>query len=134
MTVDSHQRVARRPDDFPQRRKHLEQLSDQELEQRFWKLTDSIVRPLVELASEHTSPAIERSVLLRMGFSSIEAKSLVDGIAKKGLLGKGAGHVVVRLARAHQLSIRDAGLALVEGKLWDQVPDLFREGGPVSEA
>ena len=38
------------------------------------QLTGQLVDPLLELAKENTSPAIERSVLLRMGFSSLEAK------------------------------------------------------------
>ena len=60
-----------RKDDFQARRQHLADLSDQELHQRFWDLLDQVVEPLAQLARTHTSPAIERSVLLRMGFSSI---------------------------------------------------------------
>ena len=60
-----------RPDDFQERRKHLEGLSEEELEKRFWDLAEKIVDPLLELAYKNTSPSIERSVLLSMGFSSI---------------------------------------------------------------
>ena len=62
-----------RPDDFEQRREHLERLSDEELHAYFWQLVDQIVAPLIEEARTNTSPSIERSVLLRMGFSSVEA-------------------------------------------------------------
>ncbi|SEF91958.1 D-ornithine 4,5-aminomutase S subunit [Caloramator fervidus] len=120
--------MAKRPDDFEVRRQHLRNLTDEELEKRFWQLAEEIVKPLVELAYTHTSPAVERSVLLRMGFSSIEAKAIVEGVMKLGLLGKGAGNVVYRLAKKKNIPIREAGLLLVEGKCWEEVPGLF-EGG-----
>ena len=59
-----------REDDYLKRREHLKDLSDQELKERFWQLAEQAVKPLVDLAYKNTSPAIERSVLLRMGFSS----------------------------------------------------------------
>ena len=31
-----------------------------------------------------------------MGFSSIEAKSIVDGAIDRGLMGKGVGHIVYK--------------------------------------
>ncbi|HEY8364452.1 MAG TPA: ornithine aminomutase subunit alpha [Haloplasmataceae bacterium] len=110
-----------RQDDFEKRRKHLSQLSDEELKNRFWELANQVVQPLIDLAKTHTTPAIERSVLLRMGFSSIEAQSLVEKVIDNGLIGKGAGHVVYRLAQLKKLSIRDAGLALIANKYWDEV-------------
>ncbi len=39
----------KREDDFEIRRKHLESLSDEELYKRFWKLTEEIVNPMVEI-------------------------------------------------------------------------------------
>ena len=65
-----------RPDDFAARRARLAALSDDELHPYFWELVQKIVAPLIEEARAHTTPSIERSVLLRMGFSSIEAKIL----------------------------------------------------------
>lgn len=121
-------RQLQRPDDFEQRRQHLAQLSDEELYQRFWDLATKVVEPLVELARTHTSPSIERSVLLRMGFSSIEAAEIVKKVADRGLLGKGAGHIVWRVARDRQLDIREAGLALARGEHWDAVEAAFGGG------
>lgn len=118
----------KREDDFEKRRQHLKELSEEQLEARFWELAEKIVDPLVDLAHRHTSPSIERSVLLRMGFSSIEAKAIVDGAIDRGLLGKGAGHLVYRLARDYNMSIREAGLKLAEGKMWDEVIKIFRGG------
>ncbi len=114
-----------RQDDYLDRRKHLANLTDEELKQRFWELADKIVNPLIDLAKRHTTPAIERSVLLRMGFSSIEAKAIVEKVIDNGLKGKGAGHVVYRLAQIKNLSIREAGLSLIEGKYWDEVLSSF---------
>lgn len=118
----------KREDDFQERRKHLANLTEEELEQRFWQLAEEIVDPLVDLAYDNTSPSIERSVLLRMGFSSIEAKTIVNGVLERGLLGKGAGHVVYKLAKEKNISIRDAGLNLVEGKMWEDVDKIFKVG------
>ena len=53
-----------RPDDYEQRRQHLHDLSDDELHDRFWRLVDEVVAPLVEEARHHTTPSIERSVLM----------------------------------------------------------------------
>ena len=118
----------KRADDFNERRAHLAKLSDQELHERFWSLASDIVDPLLELGRKNTSPAIERSVLLRMGFSSIEAKAIVDGVIDRGLMGKGAGHVVYKLAKSKNISVREAGVALADGKMWQEAADLFKGG------
>lgn len=117
-----------RKDDFAERRKHLAELTEKEVEQRFWELADQLTQPLIDLARRHTSPSIERSVLLRMGFSSLEAKSIVDQTIDHKLIGKGAGHVVYRTAREQGLEIREAGLALMEGKYWELTAASFGKG------
>jgi len=115
----------KRADDYEQRRQHLANLTDEELEKRFWDLAEQVVNPLLELGKKNTTPAVERSILLRMGFSSIEVKPIVEGIMNKGLMGKGAGNVVWRLSKKLGISVRDAGVALAEGKYWDEVDSLF---------
>lgn len=115
----------KRADDYAVRREHLKNLSDDELKQRFWGLAEKIVEPMLELGYKNTTPAIERSVLLRMGFSSLEVKPIVEGVMKKGLMGKGAGNVVWRLSKKLGISVREAGVALSEGKYWDEVDKLF---------
>ena len=120
--------MMKRADDFQERRKHLANLTEEELEARFWELTEKIVDPLIELAEKNTTPSIERSVLLRMGFSSIEAQAIVDGAIDRGLLGKGAGHIVYRLAKEKDLEIREAGLKLVQGEMWEDIMKIFKAG------
>ena len=110
-----------RPDDFESRRAHLRKLPDAELHAYFWELADKIVEPLIEEAKTHTTPSIERSVLLRMGFSSFEAKALVDQMRERGLLEHGAGHVILKVATAKHLPIREAGEALLDGRYWEGV-------------
>ena len=110
-----------RADDFEKRRTHLADMSDERLKDYFWELVDTIIQPLVDEARGHTSPSIERSVLLRMGFSSLEAKSLVTMIADRGLLGSGAGRIVYSAAQAAGMDVRTAGLKLLDGELWDEV-------------
>ena len=110
-----------RPDDFATRRAHLRGLSDAELVARFWTLTERIVAPLVEEARSHTTPAIERAVLLRMGFTGAEAKALVEGIGRRGRLGEGAGRLILELGRRHGASVRDVGEALLAGGLWEEL-------------
>lgn len=114
-----------RTDDFQERRKHLAKLSDEELKAKFWELASQIIDPIVDLGRKNTTPSVERSVLLRMGFSSLEAKSIVDGVMDRGLMSKGAGHVVYKLSKEKNISVREAGVALVEGKYWDEVNGLF---------
>ena len=109
----------KREDDFLERRKHLASLSDDELKARFWELVGFAVDPLLEIARTHTSPSIERSILLRMGFSSIEAKPLVEMAIDRDLIGKGVGHLVYKAAKQNNISIREAGLAMLDGGLWD---------------
>lgn len=118
----------KREDDFEIRRKHLANLSDEELKERFWELAEKLVDPLLDLARTHTSPAVERSVVLRMGFSSLEAKAIVDGAIDRGLIGKGVGHIIYRVAKDNNISIRQAGLELMEGKRWDQAVEIFKGG------
>lgn len=121
-----------RLDDYESRRKHLENLSEDELEERFWELAEKIVDPMIEMAKNNTSPSIERSVLLRMGFSSIESKAIVTTLMekKKHLVGKGAGHLVYRAARDKDISIREAGLRLANNdeELWAHLEQVFGGG------
>lgn len=119
----------KRNDDFEGRRAHLANLSDKELKDRFWKLTEQVVDPLLKLGYENTTPAIERSVLLRMGFSSLEVKPIVEGALERNLLGHGAGHIVYKLAHHKNIPIREAGLALANGNHWDEAMSLFSQGG-----
>lgn len=121
-----------RLDDYESRRKHLESLTEEALEQRFWELAGKIVDPMIDMAKSNTSPSIERSVLLRMGFSSIESKAIVSTIMDKRshLIGKGAGHLVYRAARDKEIEIRDAGMRLANNdeELWAHLEQVF-EGG-----
>ena len=61
-------------------------------------------------------------MLLRMGFSSLEAKALVERIEIRGILGHGAGRLVFELAKAKQISVRDAGEALLADRYWEELP------------
>lgn len=119
-----------RPDDYETRRAHLAGLDDQALEERFWDLARRVVAPLVELARNHTTPSVERSVLARMGVPSQEAAAVVEGCLTRGLLGHGAGHVVLRAARTAGCGPREAASRLASGELWGLVENLFRDGAP----
>ncbi|MTI49018.1 ornithine aminomutase subunit alpha [Sporosalibacterium faouarense] len=118
----------KRQDDFQDRRQHLKDLTEEQLEAKFWELAEKLVDPLVDLAKKNTTPSIERSVLIRMGFSSIEAKGIVEGVVDRGLMGKGAGHVVYKVAKNKNMDIREAGLKLLEGELWDEAVAAFNGG------
>lgn len=118
----------KRADDFENRRKHISNLTDEELEKRFWQLAEKIVDPLLELAKNNTTPAIERSVLLRMGFSSLEAKEIVESTIDRGLMGKGAGNVVYSVGKALGRDYREVGREMAQGKHWDKAIELFIGG------
>ena len=104
-------------------------MTEEELNDRFWTLANQLIEPMLDMGYRCTTPAIERSVLLRMGFSSIEAKPIVEGAILKGLMGKGCGHLVWRLSIARGIGVREAGLALAEGQSWDELDALFGKGG-----
>jgi D-ornithine 4,5-aminomutase subunit alpha len=108
-----------RPDTFKEVRAHLAGLSDEELEARFWDLSDQVVEPLVELARTHTSPSIERSVLMRMGIDSQRCAAVVAECEKRGLLGHGAGHAVWLCMSAWDCSAPEAAARLADGEGWD---------------
>ncbi|MEG0829359.1 MAG: ornithine aminomutase subunit alpha [Anaerovoracaceae bacterium] len=118
----------KRKDDFAERRKHIANLSDEELYNRFWELTDTVVEPLLDLGKKNTTPSIERAVLLRMGISSLETKPIVEGCMDRGLMGKGAGHVVYKFSKEKGISIKEAGTMLAEGKGWDEAAAMFKGG------
>ena len=115
----------KRTDDFETRREHLKDLSDAELEARFWSLIDEMIDPLLKLGYENTTPAIERSVLLRMGFSSLEAKALVEGSIEHHLIEHGVGNVVYRMSKKDGIDVRTAGLKLIDGQAWEEAESLF---------
>lgn len=120
--------MMKRADDFAQRRQHLKDLTNDQLYERFWSLTEQIVKPIVDLAYTHTSPAIERSVVLRMGFSSLEAKPLIDYGAKWNLLGKGIGNVILTYAKLKNIDYLKAGNELSKGIGWDLVVENMNGG------
>ena len=114
-------RSLERPDDFEARRARLRSLSDEELHAYFWHLAEQIVEPLIQEARTRTTPSIERSVLLRMGFSSVEATALVEQLQQRGLLGHGAGHLVLALAKRKGIPVGEAGSALLAGSYWAEL-------------
>ena len=57
-----------------------------------------------------------------MGFSSLDATALVERMAARGLLGHGAGRLVLELARAKGVSLDEAGAALLAGRYWEELP------------
>ncbi len=117
-----------RTDDFTKRREHVANLSDQELYDRFWKLTEQVVAPMVDLGKKNTTPSVERAVLLRMGVSSLDTKAIVEGCMDRGLMGKGAGHVVYKLSKEEGITIKEASEKLANGEGWDKVVELFKGG------
>jgi len=115
-----------REDDFQKRSEHLKNMSEEELINYFWQLTEKIVDPLVELSKTHTSPSIERSVLLRMGFSSIESKNIVRYMVENNLLPHGAGKVVLIYSELKKKNYLEAGKDLSEGIGWEEVVNFYR--------
>lgn len=63
----------KRDDDYQVRRQSVANLSDKELEQRFWQLAEQIVDPLLKLGYENTIPrhraqrAAENGLFLNRG-------------------------------------------------------------------
>lgn len=117
-----------RADDFEERRQKLKNLTNQELKDRFWELSEKIVDPLLEISKNHTTPSLERSIVLRMGFSSLEADPIVKKAIDNNLISKGVGHLIYRVARDKNLSIREAGLQLKDGQHWDYLEQIFNTG------
>jgi D-ornithine 4,5-aminomutase subunit alpha len=105
-----------RIDDFEVRREHLKSMTDAELKSYFLELSEKLVDPLLDLAYKNTSKSIERSVLLRMGFSSIDAKIIVDVLNEKDLLKKGVGHCVYVLSKEKNLNLADAAELIKSGE------------------
>ena len=107
-----------REDTFESARLHLRRLTDEQLAARFWELSERVVDPLVELARTHTSPSIERSVLMRMGIDSLTCQAVVAECEKRGLLGHGAGHVVWVCMREWECDAPTAAAHLAAGRGW----------------
>ncbi len=108
-------------DDYTERNTHLKEMSDEKLRSYFWELVDKIIEPIIDEAKTHTSPSLERSILLRMGFSSMENKAIVNKMLERGLLGHGAGKIILQLAKEKNISVRDAGMGLMQDELWEDV-------------
>jgi len=113
-------------DKFQTEMQKLEQLSDEQLNEKFWQKAEEIVEPLISLAQTHTSPSIERSVLLRMGFNSLEAKTIVEGIFERELLGKGAGNILLTMAKESEQDYLTYGKQLVQGSHWDEIENRYK--------
>ena len=124
--MDNRQRT----EAFEKRLKHLKKMSDQELKDRFWELCAQVVEPVAELARTHTSPSIERSVLLRMGIDSVSTHAIVTRIHEAGLLGKGAGNIVLKTAEKKGCGIREAGQLIIDdGSILDSMHTGGAAGG-----
>lgn len=121
----------KRNDDFEVRRSAIRNLSDEQLHQRFWQLSQQLIEPMIDLAQEHTTPSIERSVLLRMGASSIEASTIVGYAIASGVIGSGAGHCVVKVMRHYHFSLRKAIEMCMDEAFFTQN---FKAGGVLNES
>ncbi|PKM70054.1 MAG: ornithine aminomutase [Firmicutes bacterium HGW-Firmicutes-19] len=121
----------KRLDDFENRRESLKGLSDQQLHQRFWQLSQQLVDPLIDLAKSHTTPSIERSVLLRMGASSIEASTIVGYAIANGVIGSGVGHCIVKVKNHYQLSVRQSIERCMDESFFIEN---FKPGGVLNES
>jgi len=110
-----------RDDTFRLVREHLAELTDEQLEARFWELAQQVVDPLVELAATHTSPSVERSVLMRMGVDSRVCMAVVTECEKRSLLCHGAGNVVLHCSQEWGCSASEAAGKLAAGEGWDTV-------------
>lgn len=108
---------------FEKRRAELEKMTDAQLKERFWQLCDEAVKPMVELSKTHTSPSIERSVLMRMGIDSYTAHNVVAKLQEQNLLGHGAGHVVLKLAKHDNIPYVDAAKRITTNP--DKLKSLF---------
>ncbi len=115
-----------RIDDYKTRKEHLQTLTDKELKEYFYELIHKLVEPLVEIGYKNTSKSIERSVLLRMGFSSLQAKDIVDVLNEHNLLSKGAGNCVYLVHRNLGLSIKEAGTLITQRKAIDFLQEVFK--------
>ncbi len=115
-----------RQDDFQTRRTHISHLSDLELKERFLRLAEELVKPLLEVSYNHTTPSIERSVLLRMGFSSIEAKSIVDILFENNLLQHGAGGCIYKLSVDKKRPYLELGRELIDGLHIEYLMEVYR--------
>lgn len=116
----------KRNDDYEVRRSHLAELSDEELKKRFFSLAEEIVEPLIRLSQKSTSPSVERSVLLRMGFSSLEARDIVNHVLDLGLMGKGAGNIVLKTSEKLGEDYLVVGRRMAEGRHLDVVLNIFK--------
>jgi D-ornithine 4,5-aminomutase subunit alpha len=118
----------KREDDYQVRREHLKHLTEDELRERFFSLAEKVADPLIELSMNNTTPSIERSVLLRMGFSSLEAKDIVNHVLDTGLMGKGAGNVVLKVAEKLQRGYLEVGREMTQGSHFDTALQIFKGG------
>jgi len=82
--------------------------TDEQLYDLFWQATADLVDPLLTMAQEYTSPSIERSVLLRMGANSVEAKAIVEKCVESEILTYGAGHFIYFIKNHSELSLKEA--------------------------
>ena len=101
---------------FEARRQQLKNMNDEQLKARFWELCNQIIEPMVDYGKKYTSQSIERSVLLRMGIDSVTSQGVVSKINEAGLLGKGAGHVVLKLSQKQKISVREAAKKINDDK------------------
>lgn len=117
----------KRNDDLITRGAHLQQLDDDQLNERFWQLTKQLVDPLLDLAATSTSPSIERSIAMRMGASSIEATRLVFLANQQMILEYGIGHFLYFVAKKSHQSLREVIEAAQDEVYFIEQCKLFRE-------
>ncbi len=117
--MEAKERIAK----FEKRRQKLSKMSDDDLKKRFWELCHQAVAPMVDLSKTHTSPSIERSVLMRMGIDTFTSQAVVIKVTEAGLLGKGAGNCLLKVSEKSKLTVVEAAKQIAEDKA--QLKDLF---------
>jgi D-ornithine 4,5-aminomutase subunit alpha len=61
-----------------------------------------------------------------MGFSSLEAMDIVNHVLDLGLMGKGAGNIVLKTAAKLEREYLEVGREMGEGKHLDVVLQIFK--------
>lgn len=118
----------KRADDFAERRKHIANLTDQELYDRFWALIRAGGCPAAGAGPQEYHPLGRACRAAADGHLLSGNPEDCGGLYGHSLMSHGAGHVVYKLSREKNLSIPEAGHLLAQGKYWDEAAALFKEG------
>ena len=96
------------------------QKNDTAFDESMRRLGGILANPSLVTSYQHTTPLLERARLRRMGLDRAQAKQILDGMCRHGVLDLGVREVIARVCLQQRVQPDEALRMLLRGENWPE--------------